>query len=113
MSQVCNILVQNDTNGLVEFPNANTATRIKVGVKLCGLIAKAIQAEQPFIVIDNAEAIVESNRQFGAEQVILLTAYEEAKQVEVQREQPHIEIIEHQIIADGEQISLFDIRKGE
>ena len=109
MSQVCNILVQNDTNGLVEFPNANTATRIKVGVKLCGLIAKAIQAEQPFIVIDNAEAIVESNRQFGAEQVILLTAYEEAKQEEVQREQPHIEIIEHQIVADGEQITLFDI----
>jgi hypothetical protein len=109
VNEVCNILVQTPT-GLVEFPNANTQEQIRIGVKLCGQIARAIGAEQPFILIDNAEAVTQSNRKFECGQAILLIAHEDEPKTE---DKPKIETHEINVMHGEEQISLFDIGKGE
>jgi hypothetical protein len=105
VNEVCNILVQTPT-GLVEFPNANTQEQIRIGVKLCGQIAKAIGAEQPFILIDNAEAVTQSNRKFECGQAILLIAHEDEPKTE---DKPKIDTHEINVMHGEEQISLFDI----
>jgi hypothetical protein len=74
-SQVCYVLVESEQGLLVPYETANTASKIKIGVKISNLLADALGWNKLPMVIDNAEAVTRSNRQFETDaQVITLVA---------------------------------------
>jgi hypothetical protein len=74
-SQVCYVLVESEKGLLVPYETANTASKIKIGVKIASLLADALGWNKLPMVIDNAEAVTKSNRYFDTDaQVITLVA---------------------------------------
>jgi len=74
-SQVCYVLVESEQGLLVPYETANTASKIKIGVKISNLLADALGWNKLPMVIDNAEAVTKSNRYFDTDaQVITLVA---------------------------------------
>ncbi len=74
-SQVCYVLVESEQGLLVPYETANTASKIKIGVKISNLLADALGWNKLPMVIDNAEAVTKSNRYFETDaQVITLVA---------------------------------------
>jgi hypothetical protein len=112
--EICDLMIPTDSGHLVKFPWANTANQIKTGIDFCKSYAKAINAETPFILIDNAEAITEDNREFGNDvQVICLVAEREQTIEELEDELPFVnqprEVVNEIIVeSQGEQLSFFD-----
>jgi len=74
-SQVCYVLVESEQGLLVPYETANTASKIKIGVKLANLLTEALGWNKLPMVIDNAEAVTRSNRIFDTDtQIITLVA---------------------------------------
>lgn len=74
-SQVCYVLVESEQGLLVPYETANTASKIKIGVKISSLLADALGWNKLPMVIDNAEAVTRSNRYFETDaQIITLVA---------------------------------------
>lgn len=60
-NQVCYVMVDSE-NGLVPYETANTANKIKTGIKIIKSLANAFKWNVLPMVIDNCEAIDETNR---------------------------------------------------
>jgi len=74
-SQVCYVLVESEQGLEVPYETANTASKIKIGVKISNLLADALGWNKLPMVIDNAEAVTRSNRHFDTDtQIITLVA---------------------------------------
>ncbi len=74
-SQVCYVLVESEQGLLVPYETANTASKIKIGVKISNLLADALGWNKLPMVIDNAESVTRSNRHFETDaQIITLVA---------------------------------------
>jgi len=74
-SQVCYVLVESEQGLEVPYETANTASKIKIGVKISNLLADALGWNKLPMVIDNAEAVTRSNRHFETDaQIITLVA---------------------------------------
>ena len=115
--EICDLMIQTDNGQQVKFQWANTANQIKTGIDFCKAYAKAINAETPFILIDNAEAITEDNRRFGNDvQVICFVAEREQTIQELEDElpfttipqQPKVVVNEIIVEAPDGQMSFFD-----
>lgn len=73
-NQTCYVMVEAE-QGLVPYETANTESKIKIGVKLSNLLSDAFGWSKSPMVIDNAEAVTKSNRDFETDaQVITLVA---------------------------------------
>lgn len=78
-NEVCYVMVQTQ-NGLVPYNTANTASKIKIGVKLANQLANALGWNNIPLVIDNCESITDNNRTFETNaQVISLVAKDAAE----------------------------------
>lgn len=73
-NETCYVMVETE-NGVVPYETANTANKIKIGVRIANLLAKALDWNNAPMVIDNCEAITAKNRVFDTKaQLITLVA---------------------------------------
>jgi len=92
--QVCYVLVESEQGLLVPYETANTASKIKIGVKIANLLGDNLGWNKLPMVIDNAEAVTRSNRYFETDaQVISLIAddlnsEQDIKNTQINNEQP-------------------------
>jgi hypothetical protein len=85
--QVCYVLVESEQGLLVPYETANTASKIKIGVRIANLLADALGWNKLPMVIDNAEAVTRNNRHFDTEAQIITLVADDINEEETKNQQ--------------------------